>query len=223
LAKNVLPKVIVHNSISIDGSLTNFEPSMELHYRIAENYKADAHLIGWKTIKTGIELFQEEVPPEEKKDFEKAKKDEKLPYWVILDTGGELKGLLHTCRRFEFCKDVIVLVSRETPKGYLEYLKERAYDFHSVGEKHVDLKKSLELLAKRYNVKKVLVDSGRVLSNLLLKQGLVDEVSLLIHPVIVGNKAYNIFSDVDNSINLQLRNKETMEKGCVWLVYRVIH
>jgi len=30
----MLPKVIVHNSISLDGSLINFEPNMETHYQI---------------------------------------------------------------------------------------------------------------------------------------------------------------------------------------------
>jgi len=219
----MLPKVVIHNSISVDGSLTNFEPNMELHYRIAGRYQPDAHLIGSNTVKTGIELYEEGVPPEEKKDFEKPKRDDRLPYWVIPDTGGELKGLLHTCRRFEFCKDVIVLISEETPKDYIDYLRERDYDFHAVGKKHVDLEKSLQLLAKRYGVKKILADTGRILSNLLLNQGLVAEISLLIHPVIVGNKAYNIFSNVNNGINLKLRKKETMDKGYVWLVYKVVY
>jgi hypothetical protein len=29
----MLPKIIIHNSISTDGSLTNFEPHMGLHYQ----------------------------------------------------------------------------------------------------------------------------------------------------------------------------------------------
>jgi 2,5-diamino-6-(ribosylamino)-4(3H)-pyrimidinone 5'-phosphate reductase len=65
----MLPKIIMHNSISIDGSLTNFEPHMGLHYQIAGNYEPDAHLIGSNTIKRGIELYEDGVPPEEKKRF----------------------------------------------------------------------------------------------------------------------------------------------------------
>ena len=64
-----LPKIILHNSISIDGSLTNFEPHMGLHYQIAANYKPNAHLIGSKTIKTGIELYSDGIPSEENNDF----------------------------------------------------------------------------------------------------------------------------------------------------------
>ena len=126
----MFPKIIIHNSISIDGSLTNFEPNMDLHYKIAGFYKPDVHLIGSNTIKTGITMFGEEVPTEEENDFIKQKREENLPYWVIIDTKGDLKGLLHTCRRFEFCRDVIVFVSERTPKIYLDHLLERNYDHY---------------------------------------------------------------------------------------------
>jgi 2,5-diamino-6-(ribosylamino)-4(3H)-pyrimidinone 5'-phosphate reductase len=217
----VLPKVIIHNSVSLDGSLTDFEPNMGLHYQIAGNYQPDAHLIGSNTVKVGAELYGEGVPPEEAKDFEKPERAESLPYWVIPDTEGALKGLLHTCRRFEFCKDVVVLVSEETPKGYLEHLEERNYDYHVVGKKHVDLEKALELLSAKYGVKKVLADTGRILGNLLLNQGLASEISLLIHPIIVGNKSYSIFSNVSEAISLKLCKAELLDKGYVWLVYTV--
>jgi len=217
----MLPKVIIHNSVSLDGSLTDFEPNMELHYQIAGNYKPDAHLIGSNTVKVGTELYGEGVPPEEAKDFEKPKRAGSLPYWVIPDTEGALKGLLHTCRRFEFCKDVIVLVSEATPKEYLKHLEERDYDYHVVGKKHVDLEKALELLYEKYGVKTVLADTGRVLGNLLLTHGLASEISLLIHPVIVGNKSYNMFSNVSEAISLKLDKTEILGKGYVWLVYTV--
>jgi 2,5-diamino-6-(ribosylamino)-4(3H)-pyrimidinone 5'-phosphate reductase len=217
----MLPKVIIHNSISLDGSLTDFEPNMALHYQIAGNYKPDAHLIGSKTVKVGAELYGEGVPPEEAKDFEKPERDENLPYWVILDTGGALEGLLHTCRRFEFCKDVIVLVSGETPEKYVRHLEERNYDYHVVGRKHVDLKKALELLSVKYGVKKVLTDTGRVLGNFLLNQGLASEISLLIHPVVLGKKSYGMFSNINEAISLKLDKTETLGNGYVWLVYTV--
>jgi len=217
----MLPKIIIHNSISLDGSLTNFEPNMGLHYQIAGNYKPDVHLIGSNTIKKGIELYGDGVPPEEKNDFNKQKRDISLPYWAIIDTRGNLKGILHTCRRFEFCKDVIVLVSEKTPKSYLDHLKERNYDYYVVGKDHVNLKKALELLLEKYKTKIILTDTGRILSNLLLNPGFVSEISLLVHPIIVGNKSYNMFSDINKNIKLKLSKKEILEKEYVWLVYNV--
>ena len=144
----MLPKVIVHNSISLDGSLVNFDVNMELHYQIAGKYNPDARLIGSNTIKTGIDLYGNS-PPEDKKDFRKPKRGDDLPYWIIPDTRGILKGLLHEVRRFEFSKDVIILISKETPKEYIKYLKNRNYDYHVLGRKKIDLEKSLKFLSIR--------------------------------------------------------------------------
>lgn len=217
----MLPKVILHNSISLDGSLTNFEPNMEQHYRIAGNYKPQVHLVGSNTVKVGVELFGQKVLPEEASDFQKPKRNKALPYWAIIDTEGALKEILHSCRRFEYCRDVVVLISEKTPKTYVEFLKERNYDYHIVGKEHADLKKTLELLAEKYKAKKVLTDTGRILGNLLLEQGLVSEVSLLVHPIVVGEKAYPMFSGINKNLKLKLLKHEVFKKGFVWLVYKV--
>jgi 2,5-diamino-6-(ribosylamino)-4(3H)-pyrimidinone 5'-phosphate reductase len=217
----MLPRVIIHNSISLDGSLTGFEVNMALHYQIAAKYKPDAHLIGSNTIKVGIELYGSGVPTEEKSDFEKQHKSTALPYWVIPDTQGTLKGLLHTFRRFEFCRDVIVLISEKTPKRYLEYLRKRNYDHYIVGKKHVDLREFLALVTSKYEMKTILTDTGRILSNLLLNQGLVSEISLLVHPVVVGRDAYNIFTDIKRVVDLELLKGERLQEHFYWLTFRV--
>jgi len=215
----MLPYIILHNSISLDGSLTNFEVNMEIHYQIAGKFKPDAHLIGSNTIKTGIEIFGN-APSEEEIDFDKPDRSNTLPYWVIIDTKGILKGSLHEVRRFEYCKDVIILLSNETPKVYINYLKKRNYDFHIVGNKHIDLKKSLELLYNKYNVKIILTDTGKVLGNLLLNRGFINEISLLIHPVIVGNNSYSIFSSIYKITNLKLFRYEILNEDYIWINYK---
>jgi 2,5-diamino-6-(ribosylamino)-4(3H)-pyrimidinone 5'-phosphate reductase len=216
----MVPKIIIHNSVSIDGSLTNFEPHMELHYQIAEKYKPDVHLIGSHTIITGIKLYGNGIPPEETYDFEKPKRKKTLPLWFIIDTKGQLTGLLHICRRFEYIQDVILFVSETTPQTYLQHLKERHYPAHIVGTNHVDLKQVFRLISKKYHVKTILTDTGRILSNQLLDQGYGDEISLLVHPVIVGNTSYNMFSEITKQKNLKLKKCECVEKNYVWLVYQ---
>jgi len=215
----MLPKVIVHNSVSIDGSLINFEVNLPLHYKIAGGFKADMHLVGSNTVKIGLDLFSKEIPQETQDDFKKPNKKGIL--WAIPDTTGKMKGLLHVLRRSEYCKDVIVLISEKTSKEYIEYLKKRNYDYYVVGENKCNLRQGLELLNEKYNTKTILTDTGSILSNLLIKQGLVSEISLLIHPVVVGKKAYNMFAYLDENLKLESIKNESFENGYVWNLYQI--
>jgi len=215
----MLPKIIVHNSISIDGSLINFEVNMALHYKIAGSFNADMHLVGSNTAKMGIDLFLKEIPQETQGDCKKPKKKGIL--WAIPDTTGKMKGLLHILRQSEYCKDVVVLISEKTSKEYIGYLQEREYNYYVVGEDKCNLKQSLELLKEKHNAKTILTDTGSILSNLLIKQGLVSEISLLIHPVIVGKKAYNMFAHLEKNIKLELTQKKSFKKGYVWNLYQI--
>jgi len=216
------PKVILHSSTSIDGSLLGFEVDMNAHYNIVGNYRADVHLIGSNTAKTGLKMFCPQIPKEEADDFIKRVRDNSLPLWVIPDTKGQLKGLLHVLRRFELFRDMLIIISRNTSKEYVAYLKKRNYAFHVSGAKHPDYTKVIEFLSREHKAKKILTDTGRILNGILLNSGLVDEISLLFHPVIVGKKQYALLGDVAKNIKLRLIKNEVLTKDKIWLVYKVI-
>jgi 2,5-diamino-6-(ribosylamino)-4(3H)-pyrimidinone 5'-phosphate reductase len=218
------PKVIMFNTISVDGSIKDFELDIGLHYEVADKIKADAHLIGSETAKSGIELFTEKVPPEETADFAKPviKADEIKPFWVLSDSKGKLKGLLHVYRRSCYCRDVIIIVTNKTPEDYISYLKERNYNIIVAGDESVDFRIALDKLAMYYSVKTVLTDSGGGLNSTLLKEGLVDEVSLLISPVIVGKGATNLFRYLENKVNMELIRSERIRGNHLLMIYRVL-
>lgn len=221
MKKLVKPKLIVHNSVSLDGSLLHFTPNMELHYRIAASYHANAHLIGSNTIRQGIVMYGGEIPAEEEGDFGKPAREIKFPYWVIPDTKGSLMGMLHVCRRFEFCRDIVILVSESTPKEYIRYLRKRSYNFHAVGRKRVDLQRAFDLIMGDYGVRTVLADTGQVLGNILINQGFADVISLLVHPQVAGRKCYPMFKNVNPAIRLKPIKHEPYEKKYLWLEYKV--
>ena len=219
-----IPKIIMHNSVSLDGSFTNFDVDMGLHYQIASRYQADANLIGSNTMKKGIEIYGGEIPQENEADFTKPARDPALPYWVIVDTKGINQGLLHTCRSFEFCKDVIVLISQQTSRDYIDYLSERHYDYLVCGKEHVDYEKALNILNTKYGIKTIIVDSGPTLNRLLLGRGLIDEISLLVAPVIVGIKSDKLLAHLNleiQNVNLELLTCEDLDRGYVLLRYKV--
>ncbi len=218
------PKVIMHNTISVDGSIKDFELDIGLHYEIADRIRADAHLIGSETARTGLEQYTETIPVEESSDFVKPvlKPEETRPFWVIVDSKGKLKGLLHVYRRSCYCKDVIVIVTEKTPVEYINYLKDRNYNVVVAGTETVDYRMALERLGMYYNVRTILTDSGGGLTSALLKEGLVDEISLLISPVIVGKSATSLFRHLENKVNLELIRTERIKGNHTLVLYRVL-
>jgi 2,5-diamino-6-(ribosylamino)-4(3H)-pyrimidinone 5'-phosphate reductase len=218
-------KTIMHNSVSLDGSFINFDVDMGLHYQLANRLKADAHLIGSDTVTAGIELYGGKTPLEKESDFVKPERATGLPYWVIVDSWGKTKGLLHTCRSFEFCKDVIVLISRKTDVGFIDYLKRRSYDYLVCGNMQVDFEKAYEALTEKYGIRTILVDSGPTLNGVLLDRGLIDEISLLVFPVLVGKKSNKLLAQLiigNRNVDLKQLEQEHLDKGLVSLRYQVL-
>jgi 2,5-diamino-6-(ribosylamino)-4(3H)-pyrimidinone 5'-phosphate reductase len=222
----MLPKIITHNAISLDGSISGFSLDLEKYYRIAGNLKPDAMLVGSSTAKSGIEMYSDGIPDESPSDFVKPRitPEDKRPYWVIPDRSGLLQGRLHIFRRFEYCKDVIILLSEKSPESYVKYLMERNYDVIITGHEDVDLKKSLQILLAKYDCKVVMTDSGGNLNKALLEEGLVNEISLFINPVLVDQKHLKLFRGLNltqKPIQLELLKAEKLDDQLL-VHYKVI-
>ncbi len=220
-------KVIMHNEISVDAAMSGFEPNLDLYYQVAETFKADIHLVGSRTARSGIKTYWGRVPAEEPEDFDKPdlKAWDKRPWWVIPDTRGVLKGLLHVYRKSGYCKDVIVLVTKRTPKAYIQYLQKRHYDHLYCGRDHVDYRQAFVLLRRRYGATVAMTDSGGTLNNILLEQGLISEISLLVAPVLVGDAKANLFRSLKlgkKKPAFQLIKNRILEKNYLHLTYRIV-
>ncbi len=216
------PEVILYNSVSLDGRIAGFEPRLDLHYGVVGGYAAEAYMAGSNTALSGLEMFGS-VPEESEADFRKPDKDASLSTWVIPDSRGALRGRLHAFRRYEHCRDVIILLAERTDRGYCEYLDERHYDYLVCGQERVDYRLAFDRLAAEHGVKRILVDSGPILGGLLLRQGLVDEISLLVHPCLAGTGPRGIFDGVglmESPLPLRLIAAEPMNGGCLRMIWQ---
>jgi 2,5-diamino-6-(ribosylamino)-4(3H)-pyrimidinone 5'-phosphate reductase len=212
------PRVAVHASISLDGSMTGFMPDLAAHYAAAATVPAQARLIGSRTMTTGLDMFGDPHAQPAGDDVPRAD-DPSLPYWVVVDGAGALQGRLHEVRRYPGVREVLVLVTARTPEAYLRYLAEHHYPTHTSGQEHVDLVAALAWLRRERSVSQVLVDSGPTLTSVLLGQGLVDEVHVLIHPVVVGVNGRRLFGETAEPAHLRLVAQEAGTGGIVHLHY----
>jgi|HubBroStandDraft_3_1064219.scaffolds.fasta_scaffold47671_2 diaminohydroxyphosphoribosylaminopyrimidine deaminase/5-amino-6-(5-phosphoribosylamino)uracil reductase len=86
----------------------------------------------------------------------------------------------------------LIGVSRATPKSYLQLLAERGVEALRCGESRVDLRSFVEAMAAR-GLGRVLVEGGGRLNRALLDQQLVEQIHLLLMPVVLDSGAVNAF------------------------------
>ncbi len=216
------PRIIIHNAVSADGRIDGFMPDIGLFYKLAGAFKEDAILAGSETILAGLEMFGQDEATEP------VEKQTGLPLLAVVDSRGRIRAW-DRLKGQPYWGEVLVLASESTPVEYLDYLDGQNVSHLVAGKDKVDLAVVLERLSADYTVHTVRVDSGGTLNGALLREGLVDEVSLLTHPVLVGGTSPKSFfvapdlSSPENAIPLELTHLERLEGGLIWLRYHVLH
>lgn len=221
----MLPRVILHNALSLDGRMDGFAADLEQYYGLIGQWKEDATLSGSQTILA----MPDEVPPEDDSAFEPPEYSpgDERALLVIPDSLGRVR-CWHYLRQLPYWRDWVALVSETTPKDYLDYLQKRHIRFHVVGKDKVDFRAALEALNTCYGVKTVRMDSGGILNGVLLRAGLVSEISVLVYPVMVGGTSQrSLFHAPDLTgpegvIPLKLVHVEQFPNQAVWLRYEVV-
>jgi 2,5-diamino-6-(ribosylamino)-4(3H)-pyrimidinone 5'-phosphate reductase len=222
LASLQFPWVIIHQILSVDGNLTGFEPDARLFFGVAAKLEEHATLSSALALcKTGVEI---EPETEEDKAAVPTELDDARPICIVTDTQGRVRNW-HTLKKSGIWKDFIALVSADTPEEYLGYLTERRIKYIRTGEHKCDLEAALRILRKEHDVRRIRVDGCGALNGALMSQGLVDELSVLVHPCITGSGSplCGLAAGPDGApVALKLISAlEAGEAGYVWLRYMV--
>jgi 2,5-diamino-6-(ribosylamino)-4(3H)-pyrimidinone 5'-phosphate reductase len=213
------PRVIIHNAVSLDGRATGFDVDMRHYYSLVPTWKEDATLCGSGTILAAPEgRVRDEDEPGPRR---KPEPGDRGPLLVVADSRGRVRcwSMLLSAGLW---RDGVALCSQRTPEQHIEYLRRRRVSRIVAGERRVDLARALERLRARYRVRTVRVDSGGTLNGVLLRDGLVDEVSLLVHPKVAGTSARPLFdSPKPLRTGFKLYRQQRLPGGLVWLRYQV--
>lgn len=172
-----LPHVVAHVAVSLDGATTGFAPDVGRFYRLAGTWAEDVTLVGADTV-----LAQEAALADAPRPGPAAGG----PLLAVVDSRRRVRRW-DALRTVGHWSDVVALRCRSGPPPDGPGAGEGpSVEEVVVGTDRVDLAGALRLLAARPGVGVVRVDSGGALVGALLARGLVDEVSLLVHPCVVG-------------------------------------
>jgi len=148
----MLPRVVIHNMVSVRRRADWFTPDVGLYYEVATRCHVDAILSGSETMLEGfkdVEGRAEGLPCDcEQEESERASHG---PLMVVTDSRGRIRqwALL---RNQPYWRDALALVSAATPEEYLAYLSKEGVEYILTGEDDVDMRAALEELHTRYGV-----------------------------------------------------------------------
>lgn len=120
---------------------------------------------------------------------------------------------------------VVVLLAGHVSDAYLASLRERGVSYLLAGEREVDLPAALEKIGSQYRVRTLMLEGGGRINGAMLRAGLVDEVSLLVAPVVDGRMGtpavFDMAGDQTAFPRLALESVERRADDVLWLRYRV--
>ncbi len=225
------PHVTVYNEISVDGRITEFAGDAALYYGHGFSWPRDAILMGSVTAGAfgpaesddeaagqGPSVPPSPVPP----GFEELAAGPR-PLLVVVDSGGVVRNW-RNAQAAPWYGGYVSLVSDRTPTEHLEYLARRDVDVVRCGGDRVDLAEGLRRLHDDHGVRRVRTDGGGLLTGALLAAGLVDELIVMVAPVLCedprGRTLVELTSRLPReSARLELVDAETLDGGVVVLRY----
>ena len=221
------PYIICHMMTSIDGridcEMTGKLKGVDEYYQTLNELNAPARLSGRVTAELELALkgkFSPKKPEEtfEKESFSKKKDSEGLE--IIVDNKGTL--LWDDDSKYE--RHHLIITSEKVTKEYLDYLDSKKISWIVCGKEKIDLKKSMEILFKEFQVKRLAVVGGPQINSSFLDEKLLDEITILIGVGIDGRKGMPALFDgfsMDHPIttNLQLKEVKSFKNGAVFIRY----
>ena len=224
------PYVICHMMSSLDGhALTDgwarpFKKNAnELYEKLAKQFEFDAWICGRVTMQEIAHgddyprgLAKDPVPRTHY--FAKRNADR---YAVSIDPHGKVAWKKNEA----LDSHVVSVVTEKVSNDYLAYLQSIQVSYIFGGKTEIDLAQVIKVLADELGTKRLIVEGGPTVSGSFVNAGLVDEVSVVILPLIDGRGEHSASFEIDKDswttpTYLTLTSAETQEGGSVWLRYK---
>ena len=231
-AKSERPRVICHMAASVDGRIVvDGWPSAAAgavrreYEAVHASCEADGWICGRVTMEPfagGVRLDAEvarEHPGAPREDF--VAPGEHGSFAFAIDPSGRLAW-----DSSDIDGDhVVAICSERVSDEYLLFLRERGVSYLLAGASDVDLALALEKIGARFGVRTLMLEGGGKINGGMLRAGLIDEVSVLVAPVVDGRigtpAVFDVEGDDATPQGLVLEAVERRDDGVLWLRYGV--
>ena len=123
---------------------------------------------------------------------------------------------------------ILVVLTEAVPDRHLVGLRADGVSYIFAGAREIDLAGALETLNRELGIERIMLEGGGGANGALLRAGLIDELSLVVCPVIDGSTGGPIVfnsGEVDLGPapieSMTLASHEVLDGGAMWLRYRL--
>lgn len=227
------PYIICHMTASIDGKVTGkflsapeCERAIDYYYQLNRDYKADAFACGRVTMEgsfTGgwypdLSEFEPAYSPmdylvDDIGDF----------FAVAFDPHGRLgwksNRIIDADGDPGYDKaQIIEVLSHQVSGRYLTYLQTMGIPYIFAGDTQIDIEEALFKLKAYFGINKLLLEGGSILNGAFQRVGFIDELSLVVAPVVADAEDKPLF--MDSSLENYLLEDVRYQNGALWLNYK---
>lgn len=227
------PKVICHMTTSIDGKVTGEFLGMaqcrhatEVYYEINRAYAADAFACGRVTMEesfTGGWFPDLSVYAGAKYAREDYAADPDAGFFAVaFDRRGRLGWQTPRIEDEDpgyGGAHIIEVLLESAADEYLAYLRETGISYIFAGKEEMDLNLALAKLKRIFGIKMLLLEGGSIINGAFAREGVIDELSLIVAPVTADAGDKPLFMDACSDA-FMLEDVRQYDGGVVWMHYR---
>ena len=121
---------------------------------------------------------------------------------------------------------ILHLVTYSAPVEYLAFLRRECIPYLIGGQEHADLAEALNKLYALLGIRVMSLWGGGTLNGAMLRAGLIDEMHVILWPLLIGGRRTPTLADCDDLLSdgrpavLQLVSAQVQDGGYLWLHYK---
>ena len=229
------PKIICHILQSVDGNIDGAfftmpetRPALQAFARIRDEYACDAVISGATTAaEIYTDGFVDQLPEAREKtprtDWQAAKAGK---YAVVIDGEGTVHWQSGMVKRRGETMHVIAVLQENVSDAYIAHLRQAGVSYLFAGANALDLPLAVKKLKEQFGIESMLLSGGGIVDMAFLQAGLIDEISLVIPPVIDGGihlaSAFvdSPFANHHAPVALTRMDVQRLEGDGLWLRYK---
>ena len=232
------PFIVCHMMTSLDGKITGpymntaaiKAPARE-YERMNASYESQAWLCGRVTTDENFTFYKkpaldEAAPPVPEGDYVAIANAPM--YYVSVDASGRIGWESNTLKyKDRPAAHIIEVLTGKASNAYRAFLRRMEISYIIAGEEQLDCALAVRKLKSLFGIETLMVSGGGYINWSFLREGLIDELSLVIAPLADGeNNTVTLFEQSDylpkhGPVAFSLKSVEVGEGDCILLKYTV--